>query len=125
MPNVQRRMLEAIQRTTVAIGLTSALLCSTASAATAVYTFGGLLSGTLKECLSNAKAAAAKAGFTENQQEILDANQQAGDFHASKPGTPASMSMRCDPSLGVYSIGVSRVDAKATFDSLRAIVKSL
>ena len=118
-------MLTAIQRGAAAIGLTSALLCPVVKAATAVYTFGGLLSGTLKECLSNAKTAASKAGFTENQQEILDANQKAGDFHASKPGTPASMSMRCDPSLGVYSIGVSGVDAKATFDSLRAIVKSL
>jgi hypothetical protein len=118
-------MLGLIQKTAVAIGLTSALLCSTARAATAVYTFGGLLSGTLKECLSNAKTAASKAGFTENQQEILDANQKAGDFHASKPSTPASMSMRCDPSLGVYSIGVSGVNAMATFDSLRAIVKSL
>ena len=118
-------MLVLLQKTAVSIGLTSALLCSTARAATAVYTFGGLLSGTLKECLSNAKTAASKAGFTENQQEILDANQKAGDFHASKHSTPASMSMRCDPSLGVYSIGVSGVDAKATFDSLRAIVKSL
>ena len=104
-------MLGAIQKTAVAIGLTSALLCSSARASTAVYTFGGLLSGTLKECLSNAKAAATKAGFTENQQEILDVNQKAGDFHASKTGNPASMTIRCDPSLGVYSIGVSGVDA--------------
>ena len=61
-------MLALIQKTAVAIGLASTLLCSTARAATAVYTFGGLLSGTLKECLSNAKTAASKAGFTENQQ---------------------------------------------------------
>jgi hypothetical protein len=118
-------MFTTIRQGTLAIGLATALLCPIAKASTAIYTFGGLLSGTLKECLSNAKTAATKAGFTENQQEILDANQKAGDFHASKPGTPASMSMRCDPSLGVYSIGVSGVDAKATFDSLRTIVKSL
>ena len=118
-------MLGMIQKGAIAIGLATIVLCPTAKASTAVYTFGGLLSGTLKECLSNAKSAATKAGFTENQQEILDANQKAGDLHASKPGTPTSMSMRCDPSLGVYSIGVSGIDAKETFDSLRAIVKSL
>ena len=60
-------MFAAIQKTTVAIGLASTLLSPTARASTAVYTFGGLLSGTLKECLSNAKAAATKAGFTQNQ----------------------------------------------------------
>ena len=118
-------MFRGIQKGVISIGLATIVLCSTAKASTAVYTFGGLLSGTLKECLSNAKAAATKAGFTENQQEILDANKKAGDLHASKPGTPTSMSMRCDPSLGVYSIGVSGIDAKETFDSLRAIVKSL
>jgi hypothetical protein len=118
-------MLAKLQSGVLSIGLATTLLCPTAKASTTIYTFGGLLSGNLKECLSNAKMAATKAGFSESQQDILDANQKAGDFHASKPGSPLSMSMRCDPSLGVYSIGVSGVDSKETFDSLRAIVKSL
>ena len=119
------KMLAAIQKGAIVLGLSALAVIPSAQASTTVYTFGGLLSGSLKECLSNAKAAATKAGFTANQQEILDANQKGGDFHASKPDTPASMSMRCDPTLGVYSIGVSGVDAKTTFESLRAIVKSL
>jgi len=94
-------------------------------ASTAVYTFGGLLSGSLKQCLSKAKSSATKAGFTDHQQEVLDANQQAGDFHAAKPGSPMAMTMRCSPSLGVYSIGVSGTDSQDTFQSLRAIVKSM
>lgn len=118
-------MFFSIQKGAITIGLLGILLCPAAKASTVVYTFGGLLSGSLKECLANAKAAAMKAGFTENQQEILDANQIAGDFHASKPATPASMTMRCDPSLGVYSIGVSGIDSKETFESLRALVKFL
>ena len=68
-------MLGTIQKGAVAIGLATIVLCPTAEAATAVYTFGGLLSGTLKECLVNAKSAATKAGFSENQQDILDLNQ--------------------------------------------------
>jgi len=99
--------------------------CQTVRAPTAVYTFGGLLSGNLKGWLSNAKSTATNAGFTENQQEILDANQKAGGFHASKPGSPLAMSMRCDPTLGVYSIGIIGVESKATFESLRAVVKGL
>jgi hypothetical protein len=118
-------MFGMIHKGVLAFGLAATMLCQNAKASTAVYTFGGLLSGSLKECLSNAKAAAAKAGFTENSQVILDANQKAGDFHASIPTSPVSMSIRCDPTLGVYSIGVSGVDAKTTFESLRAIVKSL
>ena len=118
-------MLATIRKGALSIGLITTVLCPTAKASTVVYTFGGLLSTNLKECLQNAKSAATKAGFSENQQDILDLNQKAGDFHASKPGSPLSMSMRCDPSLGVYSIGVSGVDARATFESLRVIVKSL
>jgi len=118
-------MFAMIRKGILGIGLAATMLCPNAKASTTVYTFGGLLSGSLKECLSNAKAAATKAGFTENPQVILDANQKAGDFHASIPTSPVSMSMRCDPTLGVYSIGVSGVDAKTTFESLRAIVKSL
>ena len=54
-------MLGTIQKGAVAIGLATIVLCPTAEASTAVYTFGGLLSGTLKECLSNAKRAASKS----------------------------------------------------------------
>lgn len=118
-------MYTSLLKSVFAIGLAALALGPAAKASTAVYTFGGLLSGTLKECLSNAKAAASKAGFTENQQEVLDANRRAGDFHASKPGTPTSMSLRCDPSLGVYSLGVSGIDPTTTFESLRTIVKFL
>ena len=118
-------MLATIQKVAIAFGLSSILISPSAMASTAVYTFGGLLSGTLQECLSNAKSSATKAGFTVNQQEILDANQKAGDFHASKPDSTMSMTMRCSPSLGVYSIGVSGTDSKEPFDSLRAIVKFL
>jgi hypothetical protein len=118
-------MLTAIQRGAAAIGLATALLCPIAKASTAVYTFGGLLSGDIKECLSRAKTAATKTGFTDSQQVTLDVNQKGGDFHASQPGSPLSMTMRCDPSLGVYSIGVSGIDGKATFENLRAIVRSL
>ena len=78
-------MLAAIQKGAIVLGLSALAVIPPAQASTAVYTFGGLLSGSLKECLSNAKAAATKAGFTANQQEILDANQKGGDFHASKP----------------------------------------
>ena len=118
-------MLASIQKGVLAAGLATVMACPSAQASTAVYTFGGLLSGTLQECLSRAKAAATKAGFAEHQQEILDANHKAGDFHASKPASPLSMSMRCDPTLGVFSIGISGVDSKTTFESLRAIVNGL
>ena len=118
-------MLGSIPQGAIAAVLATAMTCPTARASTAVYTFGGLLSGNLQGCLSNAKSAATKAGFTENQQEVLDTNQKAGDFHASKPGSPLAMSMRCDPTIGVYSIGISGVDSQATFESLRAVVKGL
>jgi len=118
-------VLAKINVVLLALGLSTAIDTPPVMASTSVYTFGGLLSGTLQSCLANAKAAGVKAGFTAFQQEVFDANQKAGDFHASKPGTPLSMTMRCDPVLGVFSIGVSGIDSKQTFESLRAIVRSL
>ena len=118
-------MLAKIKMVFIALGLSSAFEASAVMASTSVYAFGGLLAGSLQSCLVKAKAAGAKAGFTAFEQVVMDANQMAGDFHASKPGSPISMTMRCDPVLGVFSIGVSGIDPKSTFESLRAMVRSL
>lgn len=119
------RLCGAMQAASMAFAFPVVLMISAAKASTSVYVFGGLLTGTLQGCLANAKTAATKAGFTEYQQALLDANHKAGDFHASRPASPLAMTMRCDPSVGVYSIGVSGIGSKETFESLRTIVNSL
>ena len=97
----------------------SALVVPGAAASPFVYTTGGLLSSDLKTCMAQAKNAATKSGFTQDQEEVLDEDKKDAVFFASKPDSPLSLAVRCFPTAGVFSIAVSGINNDASYDQFK------
>ena len=93
-----------------------------ARAGTRSYVTGDLLSGDVQTCLNNMKLAADKAGFTEQQFKAISDNKKVGDFHADKKDTPLHFTGHCDPTNGVWAIGVSGIDDDQTFKAFTKVV---
>jgi hypothetical protein len=87
-----------------------------------VYTTGGLLSGDLKSCLKQAKGAADKSGFTQDQEDVLDEDGKDGVFFASKPDMPMSLAVRCFPTAGVVSLALSGINNDLSFEQFKKYV---
>ena len=109
--------------TSAVIGAMTAAV-SPALAGTSAYVTGGLLGGGLEKCLTNAKKAATKAGFTETQEVLMDDDKKAGDFHADQKDSTLHMTARCDPPRGIWSIAVSGVDNEQTYKGFNEVLKA-
>lgn len=98
---------------------------SSALAGTVAFVGAGLLGGTMEACFKDMKVAADKTGFTESQQTLMDEDNKAGDFHASKKDSTLHVTARCDPARGVWAIAVSGIDPQEAVNAYNAVVKAL
>jgi len=93
-------------------------------AAPHVYTTGSLLNTDLKTCMADAKSAADKVGFTSDQEDAFDDDKKDGTFYATKPDAPLALAVRCYPTAGVVTFGVSGINSDQTWDSYTKYIDS-
>ena len=114
---MQRMLISAMS------ALTGGLFVGPASFASPfVYTTGGLLSTDLKTCLAQARTAASQAGFTQDQEDVLDDDKKDATFFAVAPDAPLTVTVRCFPTAGVFSLAVGGINNDVSFERFKSFV---